>query len=556
LLSQTFSANNAFVSNNIYYDGSFKYAAAGNGVLMYLNEGDGSFKIRTAPSGSAGATATLTERFTVTNTGNVGIGTTSPSELLSVSSSGGDSAYFAGEVGIGAPNPSSMLHINSESAVLLVEDTSSGVETRISASNSTGFIGTNSNNTLEIGTNAIGHITVTSSSIGIFDGGPDATLEIVNDGTGDSFLVADTNDGDTTPFVIRSTGNVGIGTTNPGAKLQVAGGAVVLDYQQYFQGKDSGGTARSLLGMSSGDIIDLGLVNYNVRIASGGADVLLPGGIWKQSGSIGIGTTTPWRKLSVSGTVGFDGLTGSTGAGSLCLSASKQVVYNSASDSCLPSLRETKHDIAALALSATEVLSTIEPVSFIYNESDGRVRYGFIAEDVAAVDPHLATYNASSTISGIDDRAMVSLLVKGFKEVWNEVVMVKNSVVAVTSRVDEHDREIAELKARIAALESTQAPEEGEEETPTDTTPPTITITGNNPAQLTVGDSYADLGAIAIDDSGTAILRTYVRGIEVTAVSIDTSVAGEHAVVYVATDLAGNSATSTRAVVVEEVILP
>jgi hypothetical protein len=70
-------------------------------------------------------------------------------------------------------------------------------------------------------------------------------------------------------------------------------------------------------------------------------------------------------------------------------------------------------------------------------------------------------------------------------------------------------------------------------------------------APLLVAIASVALGAIAIDDSGTAILRTYVRGIEVTAVSIDTSVAGEHAVVYVATDLAGNSATSTRAVVVE-----
>jgi hypothetical protein len=61
------------------------------------------------------------------------------------------------------------------------------------------------------------------------------------------------------------------------------------------------------------------------------------------NGNTGIASTTPWRKLSVSGTVGFDGLTGAAGAGSLCLSANKEVVYNSGSDNCLSSLRSTKH---------------------------------------------------------------------------------------------------------------------------------------------------------------------------------------------------------------------
>jgi hypothetical protein len=56
--------------------------------------------------------------------------------------------------------------------------------------------------------------------------------------------------------------------------------------------------------------------------------------------------------------VGFDGLTASVGAGSLCLSANKEVVYNSASDSCLSSLRATKHDINSLALGGLPPAST------------------------------------------------------------------------------------------------------------------------------------------------------------------------------------------------------
>lgn len=49
--------------------------------------------------------------FIVTAAGDVGIGTTSPTQLLSVSSSGGNSAYFAGNVGIGTTSPGVKLDV-------------------------------------------------------------------------------------------------------------------------------------------------------------------------------------------------------------------------------------------------------------------------------------------------------------------------------------------------------------------------------------------------------------------------------------------------------------
>jgi hypothetical protein len=134
-------------------------------------------------------------------------------------------------------------------------------------------------------------------------------------------------------------------------------------------------------------------------------------------GLVGVATTTPWRTLSVTGNVGLDGLTGSTGAGSLCLSANKEVVYNSGSDNCLSSLRATKHDIIDLTVSGTSSIAALQPVSFVYNDdASSTVRYGFIAEDTAAVDPHLATYDQNGNISGVDDRAVLSIIVKALQE--------------------------------------------------------------------------------------------------------------------------------------------
>ena len=90
-------------------------------------------------------------------------------------------------------------------------------------------------------------------------------------------------------------------------------------------------------------------------------------------GNVGIGTTTPWRTLSVTGTVGMDGLTGATGAGSLCLDSNKQVVYNSASDACLSSTRATKRDIQNLNLDGLSVISQLQPSSFVYNQGDRKI---------------------------------------------------------------------------------------------------------------------------------------------------------------------------------------
>lgn len=148
------------------------------------------------------------------------------------------------------------------------------------------------------------------------------------------------------------------------------------------------------------------------------------------TGSIGIGSTTPWRKFAVTGSVGFDGLTGSTGAGSLCLSANREVVYNSASDSCLPSLRALKHDIAPLAVNALSQIAALQPVSFIYNDdASSTTRYGFIAEDTAGVDPHLATYNEIGAISGVDDRALISIAVKALQQLIGQVTELANRLV-------------------------------------------------------------------------------------------------------------------------------
>ena len=74
-----------------------------------------------------------------------------------------------------------------------------------------------------------------------------------------------------------------------------------------------------------------------------------------------------------------------------------------------------------------------------------------------------------------------------------------------------------------------------------DTTAPVITITGANPASVTVGGTYVDAGATAKDAVDGVVAVTAVS-------TVDTSVVGSYTVTYSATDKAGNKATAVRTV--------
>ena len=112
-----------------------------------------------------------------------------------------------------------------------------------------------------------------------------------------------------------------------------------------------------------------------------------------------------------------------------------------------------QHDINPLVLDALAQVLALEPVSFIYNEGDGRVRYCFIAEDTAAVDEHLATHDASGTVSGIDDddRSIVAVLVSAVKDLYAKV----QEYFARTERLEEC---VSALEAQLAGSAAAGAP--------------------------------------------------------------------------------------------------
>ncbi|MEL1232101.1 MAG: immunoglobulin-like domain-containing protein, partial [Candidatus Neomarinimicrobiota bacterium] len=81
-----------------------------------------------------------------------------------------------------------------------------------------------------------------------------------------------------------------------------------------------------------------------------------------------------------------------------------------------------------------------------------------------------------------------------------------------------------------------------------DTVAPVLTVAGDNPATVELGDTYTDAGATATDASGTIEV--------VTTGTVDADTLGEYTLTYTATDASGNSSTDTRVVNVTDTVAP
>ncbi|NDB68721.1 MAG: tail fiber protein [Methylocystaceae bacterium] len=88
---------------------------------------------------------------------------------------------------------------------------------------------------------------VFTTNVTIADNSPGPALLITQLGAGPAIRVQDETDPDSSPFVVDSTGNVGIGIASPANKLDVAGGAIQIS--------TSGGTARTVISADATDSI-------------------------------------------------------------------------------------------------------------------------------------------------------------------------------------------------------------------------------------------------------------------------------------------------------------
>lgn len=131
------------------------------------------------------------------------------------------------------------------------------------------------------------------------------------------------------------------------------------------------------------------------------------------TGALTVAGGISWRKKAFA-----DGLTAASGTpNSLCMNAATNEITVNAALSCTVSSRDFKTDIRSLHTDALTLLSHIHPVEFAYKDIPTRQRWGFIAEELQAVDARLGdAYTKTHMAQSIDTNGLLALLVKAVQE--------------------------------------------------------------------------------------------------------------------------------------------
>lgn len=139
-------------------------------------------------------------------------------------------------------------------------------------------------------------------------------IRITQTGAGNALVVQDSANPDTTPFVIDSIGNVGIGTASPATKLHIHDGVIRASRSdsantQYIELSNNDASGGKLISYSAIDNAKPIAINATTNTSNTTATAGILGIAFQtysidrmrinEAGNVGIGTTTPGAKLNV-----------------------------------------------------------------------------------------------------------------------------------------------------------------------------------------------------------------------------------------------------------------
>ena len=268
-------ASRGFLFNMYYSTANLRWEYAGTGTgAGWIDSGSGNYTFQTtgSTSGVAGGAASPSERMRIDASGNVGIGTASPGSIakLTVANTG---TTDNNRLGVSASN---YLSLPSFTASFIGQGDISATGTQCGLSNA-----------------SLGYVLFQNTSAGLI---------YTNGGTPLVFGTSGTE-----RMRIDSSGNVGIGTASPGAKLDVvsSGGANIVQsrstsgYASFLANASTGNQAYHFFQVNSVETARITSDSGNVLTFSTGA--ALERMRIDSSGNVGIGTASPSERLVVGG---------------------------------------------------------------------------------------------------------------------------------------------------------------------------------------------------------------------------------------------------------------
>jgi hypothetical protein len=410
-----------------------------------------------------------------------------------------------------------------------------------------------------------------------------------------SFGIVDQTSGGNTRFVINSSGNVGIGTTNPGATFDVAGnfqvnssGNILSMNNFTFPTAVTGLAHRWVAGPGAGNGADA----FNIVDATAGTGVVLSAGgtSWSSYSDQRLKTniepltassslaailqlnpvTFNWKSITAPTTtqMGFIaqqmqtvfpffvsdiGTTTITNAGGSTTTIPDTLGINY-TDLVVP-LVAAVQDIANISSTFEQNL-----IAWLGNAQNG------IGQFFAQVG-NFQTVNASSTNSttgnfqqvcisdGPNDPAPLCLTKTQLAALLSQTASAQTSESAISTASNISGSSVQNPTPTLPG--SVTSATSSDQSKATDTSPQ-IQINGDNPAIVQVGATYQDLGATITGPTADLNLgiKTFLNGVALSPVQIDTSQAATDTISYVVTDQHGLTSTSTRTVIVEAPSLP
>lgn len=361
-----------------------------------------------------GSTGGGTEKMRITNGGNVGIGTASPTAPLTIQGTAinnaldvlnedwslaaslyniGSGGNNGGGLSLQDSSGTNSVRLRSDGGVNYIKDGNVGIGTATPA-----WPLTIENNYLsQLGIESV----EVDGSAGIALKNDSRVWNIANRGdTNDSFTIRDVT-ADEHRLVIDSFGNVGIGTVIPMSTLEVAG--TTTNYANFMVHDGAEADRRGVEIRGIDDTHDYGEVfAYKYGTGWGGRNLVLNG----HGGNVGIGVTSPSEKLEVNGNV-------------------KGVAFLYTSDESL------KEEITPVT-DALSKIQALEGVNFKWKEN-GESAVGLIAQNVETVFPELVATDENTGLKAVQYANLVAPLIEAIKD---------------------QQAQIEELQVRIAELEN------------------------------------------------------------------------------------------------------
>jgi hypothetical protein len=189
---------------------------------------------------------------------------------------------------------------------------------------------------------------------------------------------------------------------------------------------NSTGTKNIAIGYQAGTTLTTG--NNNIYVANAGAgsefQTMRLGSTQTRTFIAGIANTS----VANDAVVVIDTITGQLGTAS-------------------PSSARYKRDITAMG-ARTDGLLQLRPVTFAYrDDASGLLRYGLIAEEVAAVYPELVTRTPTGDVQGVRYQELIPMLLNELQREHQEVAGLRKELEEISAL----RKELAELRALIGS---------------------------------------------------------------------------------------------------------